>query len=396
MDAIYQGAELTIIAAAGKDENFGLPGVGTPRTAQPVATIGDHLVISTMPNPHYTITASKWATRGWTYQEAVLSRRRLVFTETQTYFECNAMNCGESVLPNFDLVHTKDKKKALIFMHSGIFTGAASFRPQDEADGDVVANAQSYLEHIQQYSRRDLSFDTDSFKAFAGIASHFERTKNPVSNAWGIPLLIRPAKPSLAYVCTEPAFYWKHKYDVWSGDSKPRRRPGFPSWSWIGWAGEVEFTVTAEMLYRRARSTQLLQPPFECNSPGALHMRTLVVNPKEIKIKDPSEPSTWLIGEWEASLSLSQDFGSPEDISTHFATGVWKLVKVVQDRKNREDDLLQPFFLVVHQNESQNYERVGLMTVETDLEETRHLRGWHGRTFVMFHSSYKQLDLWLE
>jgi hypothetical protein len=395
MDAIYQRAELTIIAAAGADENFGLPGVGTTqRTPQPMVAIGEHSIISTMPNPHYTIPGSKWATRGWTYQEAVLSRRRLVFTETQTYFECKAMNCSESVLPNFDLAHTKDKRKALRFMHSGIFTGAASFRPQDEADGDVVANAQSYLGHIQQYSRRDLSFDTDSFKAFSGIASHFERAKNPMSNAWGIPILIRSKE--LAYVCTEPAFYWKHKHDVWSGDAKPRRRDGFPSWSWVGWAGEVEFNVADEMLYRRARSTQLLEPPFEYSSEGALHMRTIVVNPTEVKIKDLSTPSTWLIGEWQATLSLSQGFGSPEDISTHFATGVWKLIKVVQRRVWREEDILQPFLLVIHQKENKHYERVGLMTVETDIEETRHLRGWHGRTFVLHRQSYEQLDLWLE
>lgn len=335
---------MTIIAAAGEDEKLGLPGIGTtPRTPQHVAMIGNQAVISTLPNPHYKIPASKWATRGCTYQEAVLSRRRLVFTETQTYFECNAMNCSESMLPNFDLVHAKDKKKALMFMHSCIFTGAAIFRPQDEADGDVVASAQSYLEHIQQYSRRDMSFDTDSFKAFTGIASHFERTKNPVSNVWGIPLLIRPSEPDLAYVCAEPAFYWKHKHDVCSSDAKPRRRAGFPAWSWVGWAGEVEFSVSAEMLYRRARSTQFIQPLFECNSSGALYMQTLVVKPERVKIKNPSEPSIWLIGERQATLSLSQDFGSPEDVSTHFATGVWKLVKVIPHKSSREDDIFQPF-----------------------------------------------------
>lgn len=293
------------------------------------------------------------------------------------------MNCSKTVQPNLDLSHTKDKTKALRFMHSGIFTGQASFRPQDEAQGDLVANAKSYLEHIQQYSRRDLSFDTDSFKAFAGIASHFERTKNSVANSWGIPMLIQPSVQNMAYVCTEPAFYWKHKYDVWSGASKPRRRDGFPSWSWIGWAGEVEFFATDEMLYRRARSTQAICPPFKCTASGALHMRTQVVDPKEIKLKDVSDPCAWSIGEWEADLSLSQAFGSSEDISSDLASGAWKLLKVVQDRSRREDDILQPFLLVLSQKENGNYERVGLMTIETNVETTRHLRGWHERTFVL-------------
>lgn len=397
MDVIYQKAEITIIAAAGKDENFGLPGVGvTPRTPQSVIAVGEHSIIAPMPHPHHAIPATKWATRGWTYQEAVLSRRRLVFTESQIYFECNAMNCSETTVPNLDLVHTKDKKKDLQFMHSGIFTGQASFRPQDEAEGDLVANAQSYLKHIQQYSKRNLSFDIDSFKAFAGIANYFERARNPLSNAWGIPMLIQPSEFNMAYVCTEPAFYWTHKHDIWSDGAKPRRRPEFPSWSWTGWAGEVAFSTTAETLYRRARSTQKLSPIFECDTSGALHMRTFVVNPKEIKLKDVCVPSVWLIGEREATLSLSQDFGSPEDISSHFVSGVLRLLKVVQDRSKHEDDILQPFLLVAHQKENQNYERVGLMTIETGLEKTRHLRGLHERTFVLPRGTYEQLDVWLE
>lgn len=125
------------------------------------------------------------------------------------------MNYSKAVQPNLDLVHTKDKTKALRSIHSGLFTGQASFRPQDEAQGDLVASAQAYLEHVQQYSRSDLSFDIDSFKAFPGIASHFERTQNTVTRSWGIPSLIQPSIQNMAIVCTEPALYWKHKHDIW-------------------------------------------------------------------------------------------------------------------------------------------------------------------------------------
>jgi hypothetical protein len=38
------------------------------------------------------------------------------------------------------------------------------------------------------------------------------------------------------------------------------------------------------------------------------------------------------------------------------------------------------------------------MTVATDIEVTRHLRGWHGhgREFVLHPGSCDQLDIWLE
>ncbi|KAF2736271.1 HET-domain-containing protein, partial [Polyplosphaeria fusca] len=96
MDLVYQAADLTIIAAAGSNADAGLPGVlDTPRNQQPVVEVGDVEIINSMPHPHNTILRSRWSTRAWTLQEAVLSRRRLVFTQDQTYFECGLMNCCE-------------------------------------------------------------------------------------------------------------------------------------------------------------------------------------------------------------------------------------------------------------------------------------------------------------
>lgn len=60
MGSVYANAELTIIAAAGVDENYGLPGVGaTPRKAQLGAEIGNFKVLSSMRHPHSSIHSSK-------------------------------------------------------------------------------------------------------------------------------------------------------------------------------------------------------------------------------------------------------------------------------------------------------------------------------------------------
>jgi hypothetical protein len=91
MDAIYHGAEITIIAAAGDDETLGLSGCSSPRTLRLQASIGDVIIRAAMADPQKLIKSSKWWTRAWTYQEAVLSRRRLVFTSEQVYFECGQM-----------------------------------------------------------------------------------------------------------------------------------------------------------------------------------------------------------------------------------------------------------------------------------------------------------------
>ncbi|KAK7959235.1 HET-domain-containing protein [Apiospora aurea] len=80
MDAIYQNSALTIISAAGLDETYGLPVVsGTARRRQLVIRAEGVTVLQALKDPQHSIASSCWSTRGWTFQEALLSRRRLVF-----------------------------------------------------------------------------------------------------------------------------------------------------------------------------------------------------------------------------------------------------------------------------------------------------------------------------
>ncbi|KAN0103418.1 Heterokaryon incompatibility protein (HET) domain containing protein [Hyaloscypha variabilis] len=175
MDDIYRSAEFTIVAAAGNDQSTGLPGVGEKlRRTQPTARIGNLQIISSMAHPHHSIRSSIWWTRGWTYQEAVLSQRLLVFTENQVYFECNAMNCFESIQNNLDLTHTELKDKSLRFMRSGLFSDQASqSAPYGAGEPEKHKAWEIYLNHIHRYSGKTLSFEDDSLQAFLGVARHF-------------------------------------------------------------------------------------------------------------------------------------------------------------------------------------------------------------------------------
>ncbi|KAK8079268.1 hypothetical protein PG994_003075 [Apiospora phragmitis] len=122
MDAIYQNSALTIISAAGVDETYGLPGVGNKaRRRQLVFRDQDVTVIQAPVDPQVSIASSHWATRGWTFQEALLSRRRLVFTDDEMYFECNTMNCFESVCFPLDMLHIKNRSKTYERLRSGMF-----------------------------------------------------------------------------------------------------------------------------------------------------------------------------------------------------------------------------------------------------------------------------------
>jgi len=67
MNLVYENAFLTIIAASGTDANTGLPGVGytTRSFEQATATVNKDLKFI-YPPPHAGLSASVWASRGWT------------------------------------------------------------------------------------------------------------------------------------------------------------------------------------------------------------------------------------------------------------------------------------------------------------------------------------------
>src|SRR5688572_3047090 len=99
MDQVYRGAELTIVASAGANAFHGLPGVnGLERTQQQRFRLSGTTTIVTQVFPHgsYKLFRSVWSTRGWTYQEGFLSRRRLIFASDEVSFLCNKMYCSES------------------------------------------------------------------------------------------------------------------------------------------------------------------------------------------------------------------------------------------------------------------------------------------------------------
>ncbi|KAF0320022.1 tol protein-like protein [Colletotrichum asianum] len=95
MYQVYRYAEVTVIAASGKDANAGLPGLHEPRRIQQrvfkiVEATPDtnELCLITAPDirpawKYNYLEGSEWSSRGWTLQEKVMSRRTLIFTDTE-------------------------------------------------------------------------------------------------------------------------------------------------------------------------------------------------------------------------------------------------------------------------------------------------------------------------
>lgn len=246
MDQIYANAFVTIIAAAGRCAHDGLPGVGGPPRHQGRITIGEtHLIeVSTVGSD--TIKLSDWATRGWTYQEGFLSRRRLVFTENEVLFLCNKKLAKETQMGHkvdpYKLMPVVLKDKVSYQVSSDDILDHETRIKQSfswmipPAKLSIYLGLRKNLEiHTEEYSKRTLSRDCDSLNAFLGILKYYELNavdeNGPVSHLWGIPLKLR-AHPE------EGKVYFNL---LWNRQTTSRRRKDLPSWSWSGWSGAFQY-----------------------------------------------------------------------------------------------------------------------------------------------------------
>jgi hypothetical protein len=222
MHLIYGNAKLTLIAAAGEDSRYGLPGVrGRDRVEQKTLSIGDNLYIRTFTHASMALNASRWATRGWTLQEAMLSNRRLIFTDYQVAFRCNGMHCSEAVYWPYEQMHAKSSHR---------FPENVPWPPLggltlDQKYHNELRPYFNLWRIIGEYSNRTLSYPSDTLNAFLGILSSFASRKTPIYHVWGVPLLFQRNRWELK-------LKWLHRQPC-------HRREGFPSWSWAGWSGPV-------------------------------------------------------------------------------------------------------------------------------------------------------------
>ncbi|PQE16326.1 Heterokaryon incompatibility protein [Rutstroemia sp. NJR-2017a WRK4] len=180
MDMIYASAQVTIIAAGSEDPNRGLHGVrGTLRIPQLILPLGNHRIVSSLVHRSDNgISRSKWATRGWTYQEGLLSTRRLVFSEDQVRFECNSMHCSEAIHLPLEEMH--DKKTGKMDLYAPI--GAFQWK-------DFAIQPWDFMNYVSQFSQRELSFPTDALNAMRGIFNNLEKGRYPVFQLMGVPIM---------------------------------------------------------------------------------------------------------------------------------------------------------------------------------------------------------------
>ena len=250
MGAVYRGATLTIIAAAGDSPHSGLPGVnGTPRRQQyshAVGTSGQRII--SLDVPEYDIQDSVWNTRGWTFQELVLSRRRLIFTRSQMYFQCNNMHGLENLPSRHPASPSPDPSLDAGIGHDDLIVFA---------NLDSRPTAETLYRQIEEYYHRRLSFREDIIKAVTGIINAFELGQGTdrirATQVFGLPIFYSQTSPTFCLpskkkysptVLTPTSTFaysliWYidlHGYKEYSGVTDTL----FPSWSWASCKAHYE------------------------------------------------------------------------------------------------------------------------------------------------------------
>ncbi|OAG01971.1 HET-domain-containing protein, partial [Paraphaeosphaeria sporulosa] len=192
MDIIYQQAAVTIIAAAGRNSHHGLPGVNRSfRAPTSSVVLGDERMCA-IPKPELKPENCRWISRAWTYQEGLLSTRRLVFTDEQVYFECQGCYCAEMLdipLESFKKMHAPDKP----YLHKRYrAAGRLGLFPLNGCGIDPW----DIYSRISEYSERSLSHESDILNGILGIFRAFERMPNSMRHLHGVPFAKATGSPN--------------------------------------------------------------------------------------------------------------------------------------------------------------------------------------------------------
>lgn len=234
MHRVYSNASLTIIDASGGDAQRGLPGVSSlARRPQKCVYIRDTAILE-LPCGQYDLESSKWATRGWTYQEGYFSTRRLVFTDSQVLFLCNASFAEESV---FRLSERRLSERLRPDRHMKRFLHLIQLGTGFRTGGDLIPQ-------LEEYSKRDLTYHRDSLNAFLGVLNYYTH----ISATFELPILHIFGG---LVVLKMPETGDLRVYLDWYHEDPAERRPESPSWSWSGWGGALKFGDEGITLHKR-------------------------------------------------------------------------------------------------------------------------------------------------
>lgn len=163
MDQVYAAATLTLIACRGLDMDSGLSGVSFQRDQQAHVAFGGITATQVREVHAATIRRSYWDSRAWTYQEAVLSRRKIFFGREVACFECPKTIQYEDLYT--ELYEGPKKDPAMGFYDLSLLQ-------------PIERYACAFRRHLNIYYQRGLTNPADIINGFRGILNALYTSQN--------------------------------------------------------------------------------------------------------------------------------------------------------------------------------------------------------------------------
>lgn len=244
MSEIYSGATFTIIAATTGAGLSGPSPAGDPEDTDSIR----------IPRPwssrharelHGALLASHWATRGWTFQEHLLSKRSIIFVDETVFWDCQSSvwspgtkasedndepkgNVGGLSEPD----HESPSSLVLAEDNPGIDETSGEVKKREThsqaLDSLSIPNFGLYMELVCRYNHRDLTYPQDALSAFSGVL-HFLARGFSGGFVCGLPVLFLDTA-----LLWQPLRKAKRRLATDTGRNFAPSAP-LPSWSWVGW-----------------------------------------------------------------------------------------------------------------------------------------------------------------
>ena len=188
-----------------------------------------------------SIEKARWNTRGWTFQERLLSKRVLHFTARKIFWECRMTDGSEENEP------PRDPSYRIPWLREGCYCESGSLAKRDvRAPKACFDNWYSIVSMyavelplrgrkltVSRYSFRELSYETDVLPALSGLAHSFEavhKVEKPTDTNDYLAGIWRNDLPK--------GLLWT-LHD--SGDASRYSQYIAPTWSWASIKGQIHF-----------------------------------------------------------------------------------------------------------------------------------------------------------
>jgi hypothetical protein len=230
MASVYGNALLTLVAAGNDSSNLGLPGVNTHglRNENRVFVQGKVCLVEARESDHFGHweTDNLWSTRAWTFQEYLLSSRRLIFSHDQVRWLCQCAEWHEGCYLESSEYMWVDEK--LTWRQPLTTVSLSQLR---SAQFGIYQLA--FRTMISCYSARQLRYAEDRLSALKGVLKLLASGQWPKQYYWAL-----TAQDFENEIC------WGHR--IFEGGEYTLLTDCFPSWSWLSYPNPISILGSSE------------------------------------------------------------------------------------------------------------------------------------------------------